>query len=91
VPDIAAPRAFDHAFESADPPFDTAIHTVSPFAFGNVSSNMELLDPAIKGTTEILKATKAQAPEVKRVIITSSFAAVRDWKLPPDSGESLHG
>lgn len=34
------------------------------------------MDPAIKGTTGILKAIKAHAPTVKRVVITSSFAAI---------------
>ena len=89
VPDITSPGAFDHAFENTDPPFDAVIHTASPFAFGNVSSDIqaEFLDPAIKGTTEILKATKALAPEVKRIVITSSFAAVGDWKLAPDAGK----
>jgi nucleoside-diphosphate-sugar epimerase len=36
----------------------------------------DFLDPAIKGTTGILKAIKAYAPTVKRVVITSSFAAI---------------
>lgn len=35
-----------------------------------------ILDPAVKGTTGILKAIKAYAPEVKRVVVTSSFAAI---------------
>ena len=36
------------------------------------------LDPAIIGTTGLLKAVKKNAPSVKRVIITSSFAAIVD-------------
>lgn len=36
----------------------------------------DCLDPAIKGTTGILKSVKAYAPGVKRVVITSSSAAV---------------
>ena len=36
----------------------------------------QLLDPAIIGTTGILKSIKAFAPSVKRVVITSSFAAI---------------
>lgn len=78
MPDITASGAFDYAFENADPPFDAVINTASPFVFGQV---------AVKGTTEILKATRAHGTEVKRVIITSSFAAVGDWKLPLDSGK----
>ena len=37
-----------------------------------------MLDPAINGTRGILKAIKKSAPGVKRVVITSSFAAVLD-------------
>jgi nucleoside-diphosphate-sugar epimerase len=35
-----------------------------------------MLDPAVKGTTGILKAIKSNAPTVKRVVVTSSFAAI---------------
>jgi nucleoside-diphosphate-sugar epimerase len=37
-----------------------------------------LLDPAVIGTTGILKSIKKSAPSVKRVVITSSFAAIVD-------------
>lgn len=43
----------------------------------------DLLDPAIIGTTGILKALKANAPTVKRVAITSSFAAIVNPKNNP--------
>lgn len=36
----------------------------------------DLLDPAIIGTTGILKAVKKNAPTVKRVVITSSFDSI---------------
>ncbi len=36
------------------------------------------LDPAIIGTTGLLKAIKKNTPTVKRVVITSSFAAIID-------------
>jgi len=38
----------------------------------------DLLEPAIKGTTGILDSVKRLAPTVKRVVVTSSFAAVAD-------------
>lgn len=38
----------------------------------------ELIDPALVGTTSILKALKRSAPSVKRVIVTSSFASILD-------------
>jgi nucleoside-diphosphate-sugar epimerase len=54
------------------------IHTASPFHFNVTDTKKDLLDPAIIGTTGILKAIKAHAPGVKRVVITSSFASIVD-------------
>ena len=78
VPDITAPYAFNEALSCTDVPFDTVIHTASPFLYKAISDNRDFLDPAVKGTTEILKSVKAVAPSVKRVIVTSSFAAIGD-------------
>ena len=50
-----------------------------------ISSNLEFLQPAVKGTSEILKSVKAHAPTVKRVVITSSCAAVVDFAAEPAS------
>lgn len=41
-----------------------------------LTSPKELLDPAVIGTTGILKSIKKSAPSVKRVVITSSFASI---------------
>ena len=98
VPDITTPGAFDEVVQST-PSFDTVIHTASPFlcnclclrsrektdefADRVISSNLEFLDPAVKGTSEILKSIKAHAPTVKRVVITSSCAAVVDFAANP--------
>lgn len=72
VQDITTPGAFDEAVKGVD----GVIHTASPF-FLSVEDNVrDLLDPAIKGTTEILQSVAAHAPQVKRVVITSSFAAI---------------
>jgi nucleoside-diphosphate-sugar epimerase len=38
----------------------------------------ELVDPAIVGTTSILKSVAQYAPTVRRVVVTSSFAAILD-------------
>jgi nucleoside-diphosphate-sugar epimerase len=75
VEDIAQEGAFDEAVKST-PPFESVIHTASPFYFGHTDPVKDILDPAIKGTTGILKAIKAYAPTVKQVVITSSFAAI---------------
>jgi len=78
VPDIAAPGAFDAVLEST-PPFDTVIHSASPFNYRKNTSNAEFLDPAVKGTTGILESIAARAPSVRRVVLTSSMAAIIDF------------
>lgn len=75
VDDIAQDGAFDQAVE-AGPPFDFVVHTASPYQLHFDDPFRDCLDPAIKGTTGILKSIKAYAPSVKRVVITSSSAAV---------------
>jgi len=75
VRDIAQEGAFDEAVKS-DPPFDAVVHTASPFHYNVTDVKRDLLDPAIIGTTTLLKAVKKNAPSVKRVVITSSFAAI---------------
>jgi nucleoside-diphosphate-sugar epimerase len=75
VGDIAKEDAFDEAVKS-DPPFEGVLHTASPFHFNVTDPKKDLLDPAIIGTTGILKAVKKYAPTVKRIVITSSFAAI---------------
>lgn len=74
VPDIAQPDAFDEVVK--DPNLDVVLHTASPFHFHWTDAKSELLDPAITGTTSILKAIKKYAPSVKRVVVTSSFVSM---------------
>jgi nucleoside-diphosphate-sugar epimerase len=84
VKDIAQEGAFDQAVIS-DPPFDAVVHTASPFHFNITDPKKDLLDPAIIGTTGILKAIKANAQNVKRVAITSSFASIINPNNHPKS------
>lgn len=81
VPDIEPAGAFDECIVS-DPPFEAVIHSASPFHFNVINVKEDLLDPAINGTTNILKAIKAHAPTVKSVVITSSFASIVNVNLP---------
>jgi nucleoside-diphosphate-sugar epimerase len=77
VPDITVPGAFDQALQPDNGAFDIVMHTASPFLFAAANSVQDFMDPAIKGTTEILAGIQRVAKSsVKRVIITSSFAAV---------------
>lgn len=74
VEDIAAPGAFDEAVRGVD----GVIHTASPFVLQVKDNKSDLLDPAINGTHNILKAIQKNAPAVKRLVVTSSFAAILD-------------
>ena len=80
---LTSDAAFDKAVVSS-PPFETVIHTASPFHFNVTDTKRDLLDPAVNGTTGILKAIHAHVPTVKRVVITSSFAAIVDPSGKPD-------
>ncbi|KAL2840502.1 hypothetical protein BJY01DRAFT_257357 [Aspergillus pseudoustus] len=82
VKDIAEEFAFDLAVQSS-PPFDYVIHSASPFPVDFTDPVNDVLNPAINGTIGILKAVKAHAPGVKRVVITSSFAAIVNTSCPP--------
>lgn len=74
VPDIRTKGAFDEAVKDVD----GVVHTASPFVLSGVEPEKGLLIPAIEGTKNILLSISAHAPQVKRVVITSSFAAILD-------------
>ncbi|KAG8220669.1 hypothetical protein J3R82DRAFT_2954 [Butyriboletus roseoflavus] len=72
VEDIAKDGAFDEAVKGVD----AIEHTASPFHMNAVDPD-ELIKPAVNGTVGILKSIlKDGSTEVKRVVITSSGAAV---------------
>ncbi|ANB13596.1 carbonyl reductase (NADPH-dependent) [Sugiyamaella lignohabitans] len=74
VADISAAGAFDEAVKGVD----GVIHTQSPFVLNVQDNEKDLLIPAIQGTVGILKSIKENNPFVKRVVVTSSFAAIVD-------------
>ncbi|KAM2065546.1 hypothetical protein ACFX16_028800 [Malus domestica] len=62
--------------------FDTVVdgcqgvfHTASPVQFSVTDPQAELVEPAVKGTLNVLKSC-AKFPTVKRVVLTSSMASV---------------
>jgi len=84
VEDISQPGAYDDAI-LASPPFEAVIHAASPYHFNATTPEAIdlLIKTAIDGTVGILTAVKAKAPTVKRIVVTSSFAAIVDPKKPP--------
>ncbi|KAJ5345954.1 NAD dependent epimerase/dehydratase [Penicillium brevicompactum] len=75
VEDVGKPGAFDAAVEGVT----GVIHTAAPFqVFGVEDNERDLLRPAIDGTLNILNSVHKHAPQVERVVLTSSFAAMVD-------------
>lgn len=77
----------DGIFDEAVKDVEAVAHTASPFHF-NASDPKELIDPAYKGTTGILKSIQKVkyvlpyyvaltiSPGIKRLVVTSSVASV---------------
>lgn len=74
--DISSPDAYKDVFQDAED-ITAVIHTASPF-YLTFEKPEDLLLPAINGTRNLLHAIKYGAPQVKRVVITSSFASIHD-------------
>ncbi|KAK6897274.1 putative NADPH-dependent methylglyoxal reductase GRP2 [Candida tropicalis] len=75
VKDIAVEGAFDEALK-AHPEVTIFLHTASPFHFNVTDVEKELLLPAINGTKNALQAIKTYGPQIKHVVVTSSYAAI---------------
>ncbi|KAK6933849.1 NAD-dependent epimerase/dehydratase, partial [Dillenia turbinata] len=75
--DLLDEGSFDSLVEGCDAVF----HTASPAVLSVSDPQAELIDPAVKGTINVL-ASCARAPSIKRVIITSSLASVYVSRKP---------
>ncbi|RDX80127.1 Tetraketide alpha-pyrone reductase 1, partial [Mucuna pruriens] len=63
------------SFDSVVDGCDAVFHTASPVRFVVTDPQAELIDPAVKGTLNVLKSC-AKSPSVKRIVLTSSISAV---------------
>ena len=56
---------------------EVVFHVASPFMYQNhiTDAQKQLIDPAVKGTTNVLNSVN-QTPSVKRVVLTSSVTAI---------------
>jgi dihydroflavonol-4-reductase len=71
--DLNQPDSFLRAFEDCD----YVVHTASPYVLVVNDPRRDLIDPAVNGTLAVLQAATAN-PSIRRVVLTSSFAAVTD-------------
>lgn len=85
VPDLTAPNAFDEALEK-HPETSIFLHTASPVLFGGKDPEKDFLLPAIEGTKNALRAIQKHGHNVKRVVLTSSYAAVGNVLETPPKG-----
>ncbi|KAG9016260.1 methylglyoxal reductase (NADPH-dependent) gre2 [Tulasnella sp. 427] len=103
VEDISKDGAFDTAvvgadavqhtaspvtFEADDPQGLIAVVSDGRSDLNGLFLILELIGPAVKGTTGILESIKAYAPTVKRVVLTSSVGSIYHQKTPPVFDES---
>lgn len=69
--DLLQPGSYKEAMEGCELVF----HTASPFILNVKDPQKELIDPAVKGTENVLNSAN-EVDAVKRVVITSSCAAI---------------
>ena len=70
--DLLTEGSFDESMKGCD----VVIHTASPFFIkGLKDAQKQLVDPALQGTRNVLE-TANRAESVKRVVLTSSVAAI---------------
>ncbi|KAK8565981.1 hypothetical protein V6N12_059525 [Hibiscus sabdariffa] len=62
-------------FESIVDGCQGVFHTASPVLFSASDPQAEIIDPAIKGTLNVLKSC-AKVPSIKRVVMTASISSV---------------
>lgn len=70
--DLTAPDPFSALLD-----VDAVLHLASPYVINVADPQRDLVDPAVQGTLSMLRAASAN-PRVKRVVLTSSMAAVTD-------------
>ncbi|XP_019151046.1 PREDICTED: cinnamoyl-CoA reductase 1-like isoform X1 [Ipomoea nil] len=69
--DLVEENSFDDAINGCEGVF----HTASPVSFSPSATKRELVDPAVKGTLNVLGSC-VRTPCVKKVVVTSSTASI---------------
>jgi nucleoside-diphosphate-sugar epimerase len=73
--DLLEPGSLDAALEGCD----ALIHTATAVILAAPDPQMQIIDVAVKGTQNVLDSV-ARAPGVKRIVMTSSIAAVINYE-----------
>ncbi|HEX2403930.1 MAG TPA: SDR family oxidoreductase, partial [Acidimicrobiia bacterium] len=71
--DLLTPGAFDDAVRDCE----YVIHTASPYAINVADPQVDLVDPAVRGTISVLESCR-DSHTMRRVVLTSSVAAITD-------------
>lgn len=79
--DLEADSGWSQALKGVD----VLMHTASPFPIASPKDEAELIRPAVEGTLRALRA--AHSAGVKRIILTSSIAAIYGFNLSSDTDE----
>jgi len=69
--DLLKPNSYDYAMQGCE----LVIHTASPFISQTKNPQKDLIEPALKGTSNVMESVK-KSDCVKRVVLTSSCAAI---------------
>jgi nucleoside-diphosphate-sugar epimerase len=89
VPDIGVEDAYDEVFKTHHE-ITHVIHTASPVVFNPEDPVKDVVEPAVKGTTNILKATKTYGPQVKKMVVTSSVVTILNRDFPYTPGTVIN-
>ncbi len=77
--DLLTPGDYDDAFAGAD----AVVHTAAVVAISGKNPEKKIVEPSIRGTENML-ASADKSGSVKRIIHTSSVAAVQSYDRGPD-------
>jgi dihydroflavonol-4-reductase len=78
---VKADLTTDGAFDAIIKDVEYVLHIASPFIMEVKDPQKDLVDPAVKGTLAVLNACE-KSGTVKKVVITSSIAAITDSPNP---------
>jgi len=72
--DLNDPHSFDPHIRDCE----FVLHTASPYTLDAQDPQRELVDPAVQGTRGVLQACVTNGNVLRRVVVTSSMAAITD-------------